>query len=383
MSLAATTNVSSVTTPITQLDGVGFEIKHSQPSLSALTSLRFFAAIYVVIFHTAAGHDLFGPVIVENFVAAGNTGVSLFFILSGFILAYNYREDLDRRSFWISRFARIYPVYALALVLSLAFLFAPATQRPSHILPRIVLSSTLLQTWYRPFENSFNGPGWTLSVEAFFYALFPFVLAPVRRTGGWAFASLCLLYVGAMSVPWAAHLAFPASPRPFEAATYLTLGTLPLLHLPLFLIGIYLGARYRRRGGGSGLWPLAFGTIGSFVLLSLGPTGVFVPIRKGMLVLAYAALTYSLASIRRGFLTNRWMVLAGEISFSIYILQMPVMRAVFAVTRRVQLESHLSIALTLLVLCGVSYLTYRFVELPARLAIRERFTHCVVPLERL
>jgi peptidoglycan/LPS O-acetylase OafA/YrhL len=78
--------------------------------LHALTSIRFFAAIYVVLFHCGIPHLISMPVPMANFFDSGYTGVTLFFALSGFILAYNYPRVSSRHDFWISRFARIYPV---------------------------------------------------------------------------------------------------------------------------------------------------------------------------------------------------------------------------------------------------------------------------------
>jgi peptidoglycan/LPS O-acetylase OafA/YrhL len=88
-----------------------------------LTSLRFVAASYVVIFH-------YWPIFLAayiyppGFVMRGNAGVTFFFVLAGFILAYNYAEtNFSERgrlvSFYIARLSRIYPVYLIALAISL------------------------------------------------------------------------------------------------------------------------------------------------------------------------------------------------------------------------------------------------------------------------
>src|SRR6185437_10634847 len=86
----------------------------------------FFAAMQVVVFHFAQIRVENAPLPIRNLVASGYTGVSLFFVLSGFILAYNYLDkDLSWRGgarfFLIARFARIYPVYALGLLVSIPF----------------------------------------------------------------------------------------------------------------------------------------------------------------------------------------------------------------------------------------------------------------------
>ncbi len=355
--------------------GRGAEIQHRLPALKALTSFRFFAAIYVVLFHLGFGLPVLRVPVVGNFIASGNSGVPFFFVLSGFILAYNYAQVDNLWEFWTARFARIYPVYFIALCLGFSLLFLPASVFPSHIVLRWVLGLTLLHAWYRPLADTFNLPGWTLSVEALFYAVFPFVLPWVRRMTTQAFFWLCSAYLAFLSLPlW-------GSARPDREQIYfLRGGSLPLLYLPMFVIGIYLGVRYLRRGGTRRSWWLVLATLSTLLLLCTGSGESDRGFRKGVLVLSYAALIYGLASVRHGLLTNRWMVLAGEISFSIYILQAPIIRLTKAVARRLELGPYPTALLVLPVLILASYLAYRFIELPARLAIRARLAHRRVSL---
>src|SRR5215472_16908378 len=86
----------------------------ARPKLNALTSLRFFAAMHVVIFHlTGLVH---GPKWYQKLASVGHLGVTFFFVLFGFILVYTYVDSpVSRYHFWQARFARIYPAYAVAL----------------------------------------------------------------------------------------------------------------------------------------------------------------------------------------------------------------------------------------------------------------------------
>ena len=84
--------------------------------LAALTGLRFFLAIWVVLFHFARFPAAGFPVPVKNILSSGFLGVDVFFLLSGFLMAYNYLDGAGalvttNRHFWAARFARIYPVY--------------------------------------------------------------------------------------------------------------------------------------------------------------------------------------------------------------------------------------------------------------------------------
>ena len=150
--------------------------------LDALTSLRFFAALAVVFYHSGAGfaaNSRIAPTIVENILNNGWLGVPFFFILSGFILTYAHADmHFDRaqlRRFFAARFSRLYPVYILALLICIPFVdhFSFATDWFQFF---------LLQTW---FPNSgatdWNFVAWTLSVEMLFYLVFPFAFVFFRR----------------------------------------------------------------------------------------------------------------------------------------------------------------------------------------------------------
>src|SRR5580698_8802877 len=93
------------------------------PAIRSLTGARFVAALLVVCFHFVP----LAPGWVNSILRNGYLGVPFFFVLSGFILTYNYASDPQQRivarSFWMARFARIYPIYLVALVLSLPFFF--------------------------------------------------------------------------------------------------------------------------------------------------------------------------------------------------------------------------------------------------------------------
>src|ERR1700722_17406515 len=88
--------------------------------LNALTGLRCFAAINIVLFHFS-NPQWFGfmaPVVIAGYASGG-----VFILLSGFVLAYNYvfrarAGHLDRVRIWKARFTRLYPIYLLSLILS-------------------------------------------------------------------------------------------------------------------------------------------------------------------------------------------------------------------------------------------------------------------------
>src|SRR3954469_3132944 len=164
-----------------------------RPHLPALTSLRFLAALHVLLFHVQAMGAVFGPAWFRNLSSIGYVGVSFFFVLSGFILVYTYAgKQVNTGDFWRARFARVYPAYAFALLISMPFfLFAVRhfneiklpfmAFEAAHVKLTAALEILLLQAWVPPAALSWNPVGWSLSVEAFFYLLFPLLLLPYTR----------------------------------------------------------------------------------------------------------------------------------------------------------------------------------------------------------
>src|ERR1035437_8502357 len=89
------------------------------PTLKALTSVRFFAAMHVALYHLVRPFTLWGAL--TPVISVGYVGVSFFFFLSGFILTYSHAAEFELGKgrplkFWVARFARIYHVYLLRMI---------------------------------------------------------------------------------------------------------------------------------------------------------------------------------------------------------------------------------------------------------------------------
>lgn len=148
----------------------------SRISLPPLTSLRFFAALSIVFYHVSGRWGL--PAGIFN-----GSGVELFFILSGFILAYNYRsipsfkEGLRVIAY---RIARIWPLH----LLTLAAAFAVRDNSMVYAdLERLWAVIPLIQTWLGNgvYALSGNAVSWTISVELAFYLAFPVLTVLASR----------------------------------------------------------------------------------------------------------------------------------------------------------------------------------------------------------
>jgi peptidoglycan/LPS O-acetylase OafA/YrhL len=156
--------------------------------IPALTSLRFFAALAVVAIHGVGLWNFELSPFLQQFAAIG---VSFFFVLSGFILIWNY-SNLEKKGifrFYTKRFLRIYPTHWLVTGLyalsSWNFVsgFAVASLGKWWLLV-LMMNLCLLQSWIPiPADYfSYNGPSWSVSCEIFFYLMFPLLLFTLKKS---------------------------------------------------------------------------------------------------------------------------------------------------------------------------------------------------------
>jgi peptidoglycan/LPS O-acetylase OafA/YrhL len=244
--------------------------------------------------------------------------VALFFLLSGFILAYSYEnkiaEGKSRGSFWKARFARIYPVYLLSLLLALPF--QPGLSK-GVALPVLAM----VQAWnpWRPdLTGAWNYPAWSLSVEMFFYLCFPLLQGHLGRCSR---RSLMLHAGGAALLALVLHT--PTQGLGDRSPLYGRFVPLPLLRLPEFLLGMALGNLFiRRQSARSSVAITLLAALTAAVLLS-APIGQAV----ALVIIPFSVLLYQLAdpSNAIGVLLSRGpMLLLGGASYSVYLLQAPV-----------------------------------------------------------
>ncbi|RKG98744.1 acyltransferase [Corallococcus sp. CA053C] len=374
----------------------------SRQHLDALTGLRFLAAAHVVAYHVY--HLVFtateAPPGLHGLIGSGYVGVSFFFVLSGFILGYNYLERPPdtreaRTAFWVARFARVYPIYALGLALAApAFLkglhtaWAVEPDRVWRESAALVLAPLLLQSWVHWTALAWNAAGWSLAVEAVFYAAFPFLAGRLGRLGPKALAVGALMaYALALSLPGLYMLVDPdhtgGTASAYNSGPWmLTLRFNPLARLPEFLLGILAGRYFLLRASEAPRSrPVVLSVLGVIVIAALmgSPSLPFPLLHNGLLAPVFAALIVLLPRSRGGVarvLASRPLLLLGEASYALYILHMPVMFAWKSVLKRLGASPTSAWAVVaLLVGMGVlSVLAYQRVEKPAREWIRAWWT---------
>ena len=121
-----------------------------------------------------------------NFLDVGFLAVSFFFVLSGFILAYTYLDKAEHglapKPFYLARFARIYPAYFVSLIPGCRIVWTLLKQfgAPFALL-YLGAKLGMVHTWLHSTSQGWNDPTWSLSVEALFYATFPFFAVRIAR----------------------------------------------------------------------------------------------------------------------------------------------------------------------------------------------------------
>ena len=165
--------------------------------MRALTGLRAYAALWVVLFHLRHVLQPLLPEPLFEFCARGYLGVDLFFVLSGFVIAYRYGGHIgDGRAYRVYLIRRLGRIYPLHLATLLALVAAATLGRGTaidisgsayYVLDeRLAYNLMLVHAWGLTNEASWNIPSWSISVEWFAYLVFPllwWVVARVRTEG--------------------------------------------------------------------------------------------------------------------------------------------------------------------------------------------------------
>ena len=339
-----------------------------------LTSLRFLAAFYVLLFHLSRQVAWLNPPnFFGRFISLGYTAVSFFFVLSGFVLALAYLQSagpVDTRRFLIARFARIYPALFSCLVLDLPhFLYIEIrVQHESllHILTGIAISFTALEAWF-PHIPGIDGPSWSISVEFLFYLMFPLLAPPLWRLRA------RLFWPAAAGLYLAGNLLIFVIYRTYGDS--FALSYQPFGHLAEFLLGICTAHLYLIHAK-SPCWSAitrrlspvaALLAASSFLAIPVFSLEIPVPyLQHGLLVPIYSVLILAFASgspvIAKLFSRNGFVIL-GEASFALYLIHMPLL---MLLRRPMQTHPYVTPPAFALIAIALSVASFYYLETPAR-----------------
>jgi peptidoglycan/LPS O-acetylase OafA/YrhL len=364
-------------------------------NLEPLTGLRGVAAYSVL-----AGHLL-----ATGFPGLASCvayfGMSLFFVLSGFVIHYNYADRFWRDplasscwQFFAARFARLFPLYAVIIVFSMTTEAHPRFDE--H--PWVGLAyATLTQSWFNVQMTVFP-PAWSISTEWFFYFAFVplvFVVRPIERPVlalalyyGAALLAVVLVF-GLFAGPLFDLVGrmFVFDPGVSADARGWTVYFAPPLRLLEFIAGMFAARAYMAQAIKPPGWLLslimwvALAWCGAIILagaFTSSDASLFVHVRCNFLFAPATAAFMLCVCLSRGrisaALSSAPLQLMGKISYSVYIWQFVVMTAVASSLHSLGWSESLRPPLVIVATTVLAYGSFHLIEAPARRWLRLALT---------
>jgi len=368
--------------------------KKKPSEILELTSIRFFAAFFVLLYHNIYLLNLDSSFInntFKNFVSFGDSAVTFFFILSGFILTYVYYNESERAikgskfNFWLHRFARIYPVYILGYILDFnrgsSYFLLKYTKVIA--IKKIIISSMayffMIQSWHPRLSPVWNSPGWSLSTEAFFYFSFPLLISILEFSK----KNITLMFIMYL-IPIAIYLYIPQMVN-IDNPEFKTLWrSLPLIRITEFIIGILICKIYfmsdiaeifqKKKTKGT----LFFGCITTiFFVTTLIKWNIDkVLLSSIVLVPIYTLLIFFMVTIKLPIfriLRNKQLVLLGKASFTIYITHQPIKDILIPILEYYKFSKGVTLfGIYSVTVCLLSIIIYNYIEIPLQKLILKK-----------
>jgi peptidoglycan/LPS O-acetylase OafA/YrhL len=340
--------------------------------INGLTTLRALAAVWVAVLHFRMG-EFADQTAMPFMVKAGYHGVTVFFVLSGFILGYTYKAlwlaegpiAPKAKRYWVARFARIYPTHLFMLIAYAAVLV------PLGIWPTLfydgaksfLMNVFLIQSWGFLPVVTWNQPAWTVSVELICYIALPaliWIFAPIR--GGVAYLAFGVTAASSALI----FLIFQTEPPTF------VFGILDARMCGWFVLGYTLFLAYEAAGSALSAVPTALLILVGLVMIVA--SAWFGYRWDGIPAVGTCAIIFALAAgsgPARSIFELAPMIYLGEVSYSFFLSHEATWALIkkFAPAFGSTVETA-PLAIELLACLCVAIAVYHGVEAPARRWIR-------------
>ena len=360
-----------------------------RPPLPALTGLRTLLALTILMFHfTPSGltWERHPFITLYPLIDIGYVFVSFFFLISGFILSYNYAHrpgGVRKADFWMARFSRLYPVYLLTMLISIPMLMLEWSARPrGQFWAGAILTPLLMQGFLPRLATFWNTVSWTLSCEVVLYIAFPWLLKLRWPQSPWKLAAMVLGFWCLGLVPHTIylvsnpdHLQQPVT-RYSNGVWLDALKYTPVAYLCTFLAGLTLGrlhdaAKWNVRGR---MWAGLVGFLLAWIAVyHVAPNMPYILVHGGLFTPVWSLVILGLAGaspLARIF-SIRPLVAVGTSTYALYLLHFNVFQLLqwHHVTNRLHvqtLDPWISYAFVVLLAMAVR----RWVEHPCQQAIQ-------------
>lgn len=334
--------------------------------IKPLTSIRFFAAFFVFLCHL---RYFYNTDISYVYIKEGFIGVTFFFILSGFILAYSYQNKIisgktSIKSFYIARIARIYPIHVCTFIAAIS-LFSYGYYSSDQF----IFNAALIQAFIPESKYYFtvNAVSWSISVELFLYLLLPFLIRLDNKG---------LLYLSIILVLLKLSMSISLSDKLNHAMVYIS----PFMRVSDFSIGILM-YRYRNilieKLSKLNILYLQAMSIITLVIFCSYSNQIPISYRYDLYyILPMSMIILSLSidgTLIFRALSNRVFVFLGEVSFSFYMIHQMVIKFFVENNHNLNLTNwqlFLSMFLSSLLL---SIIAYKIIEIPSKNIIIKLF----------
>lgn len=331
-----------------------------------IDSLRGIAALYVVLYHLVLvpKPKLIVEGYLSNILLFGSSGVTLFFVISGYCMALTWGNYIHLKNsciqFYKARFLRIAPLFYFWIIVSL-IRDSIFKSKNTHSIFEIISNVTFSYNFFDGLQNSIVWAGWTIGVEMIFYLIFPLLIKYIKYSvfKPLLIATLITLFVAIINTNIGDMPNF---------ITKFTSKSGFIIFIPIFLLGI---AAYN--------FKLKYKNIDTFfqnLILILSIVVLFIiALSETNLVnfyisgLAYGLIVYAASNTGDIIFSNKILSKIGKISYSIYLNHpsiIYILSPVYVLLYFSGLDKNISYLLcaflTIFIVLPISFFTYNFIE---------------------
>ena len=374
--------------------------------LPALTGIRFFAIFHIFLFHLVSLYGSEKPEGMENmligfddapqtfvvFASNGWISTSLFFLLSGFILAYLYwgedgRLAMTRRRFWLLRGVRIYPIHLIVMMILLPMQVPWLLSQDvplSTLVPSALATMALVQAWVPPWIPLWSWPTWTISALVFLYLIMPWLMTVLSRMSHRQMVIALIAMPFVSVIPTFVYAARMATGAPWSMNVDMFVANTPLFWVPYFTAGmlmtrIFSMSRFKPTRANPS-W-FAWGDVAFIVVIAIGCTpGIEQPlkffIRQGLLMPFFVIMVLDLAR-GKGLMARIFSLpgtgFLGETGYSIFIWQSVVLIVTYISLMIVPTIGPYQIWIAIVLIMALAIPSTYLVEKPIAQAVRRKY----------
>lgn len=373
----------------------------TKTQIDELTGLRGIAALFILFNHILLVYPILRNYAISSSLGwFGHMGMDLFFILSGFVICYNYADRINNnpksgiREFLVARIARLYPLYLLFIVFFFVCNFIRSysnTEFTAQNITSLPIFLSGMQSWFYGFIG--NMPivwmqgnaniSWSISTEFALYLFFiPLVwmLLKINSKKAYIFAIVGLIILQLSWLYFSYHDNFIASflnnlygqHTNYTPAEWLTFHS-PLARIWQFLCGCVIARSYNPENQGGYL--RLFRALKYLSLLSLTFFVISAPFMKyscQQYLTSSLLMVFTLAVVQSGdkFLKSKFLLFMGEVSYSTYLLHI-IFVQFLAYSGNHLISYIINLPLFFILTYITAFIVYKYYEMPMRKKVKD------------